>query len=330
MATNINALRLETLVDERLPQKSSGRSDEGDFVLTEFTVEATPLRGGQPEPVKLPQLGSWYSLGPFKGSTVSDAFKKAFIVETNIDLTQAYEDGKLRWRERPEFKDAQIHSLSGDNTATYLFRTITAAEEMPLLVSVGSDDGIQIWLNGKKVLSREVLRPVAPDQDWVELQLAQGENRLLLKINNGDGDYGFYFALSNDQSGMSRVKFESAYADFSMEKYEVKDAIDGNLKSGWSIAAHEPTNRIDHQAVFIPKKPIGSEQGTRLAIRLKQESNRSQHLIGRFRLSLSTASVGLGAKSRRIFAASSRSLPTRAQTSRKRIWRNITGRLIPV
>src|SRR5207249_420102 len=74
------------------------------------------------------------------------------------------------------------------------------------------------------------------------------------------------------------------------EKYGVKDAIDDKPKTGWSIAAHEATNRVDHQAVFVTKQPIGFAEGTRLTIRLKQWSDRSQHLLGRFRLSVSSAS----------------------------------------
>ncbi len=36
--TNTIAFRLEALTDDRLPQKSSGRHEEGDFTLTDFTV----------------------------------------------------------------------------------------------------------------------------------------------------------------------------------------------------------------------------------------------------------------------------------------------------
>ncbi|MEO8429504.1 MAG: PSD1 and planctomycete cytochrome C domain-containing protein, partial [Verrucomicrobiota bacterium] len=135
-ATNITAIRLEVLVDARLPQKSSGRSEEGDFVLTDFSVEAQTVDSAKTEP----------------------------------------------------------------------------------------------------------------------------------------------------------VSFATAYADFSMEKYGVKDAIDDKPKSGWSIAAHEATNRVDHQGVFVTKQPIGFAGGTQLNIRLTQGSDRSQHLLGRFRLSVSTAS----------------------------------------
>jgi hypothetical protein len=93
----------------------------------------------------------------------------------------------------------------------------------------------------------------------------------------------------NDPGGELKrtLSFETAYADCSMEKYGVKEAIDGKRTTGWSIAAYEPTNRVDHVAVFVNKDPL--ELGGVLRFRLHQESDRRQHLLGRFRLSVSTA-----------------------------------------
>ncbi|MFO1499553.1 MAG: PSD1 and planctomycete cytochrome C domain-containing protein [Verrucomicrobiota bacterium] len=285
----ITAVRVEALTDPQLPHQSCGRSEEGDFVLTELTVQATPLHAEQDAPAAPPQLGEWHLLGPFQAGTVGEAFSRDFIGSSKIDLKQTFEDGKIRWTPRTDLNDGQVHELLGENAATYLHRTITTAEARPLLISLGSDDGLQVWLNGKKVLSREVERAVAPNQDSLELQLAKGENQLLLKINNGAGDSGFYFAVNEDQSSLNRLAFETAYADFAMENYGAKEAVDGKPKTGWSIAAHEATNRVDHQAVFVAKKPLGFQGGTRLTIRLKQESERRQHLLGKFRLSISTA-----------------------------------------
>ncbi|RPH35542.1 hypothetical protein EHM92_06015, partial [bacterium] len=39
-------------------------------------------------------------------------------------------------------------------------------------------------------------RAVAPNQDTAQISLRKGKNDLLLKINNGEGNYAFYFSLS--------------------------------------------------------------------------------------------------------------------------------------
>jgi mono/diheme cytochrome c family protein len=285
--TGITAVRLEALADPRLPNKSCGRSEDGDFVLTEFTAEAFAERQSTTRSMAPPQIGHWYALGPFPAETLQDSFSRSFIDERNVDLKQTY--GKLRWTERPDFADGAVHALEGGTAATYLYRTIRVEEARPLTIALGSDDGLQVWLNGKKVLSHEVERAAAPNQDSVELQLVKGENHLLMKVNNGSGDYAFFFAVNQDPGEANRVPFAAAYADYAMEKYGVTEAIDGKPKTGWSIGAFEPANRVDHRAVFITKHPAGFEGGTRLVFHLKQESDRAQHLLGRFRLAVSTA-----------------------------------------
>ena len=60
-------------------------------------------------------------------------------------------------------------------------------------VSLGSDDQIALWLNGKKILSNPSVRAANPDQDFAILELKPGKNDILLKIGNGGGDWSFYF-----------------------------------------------------------------------------------------------------------------------------------------
>jgi hypothetical protein len=50
-----------------------------------------------------------------------------------------------------------------------------------------------VWLNGKGVLSRNVTRACAPDQERVTLDLKAGKNDLLMKVTQGGGEWAFYF-----------------------------------------------------------------------------------------------------------------------------------------
>jgi hypothetical protein len=64
---------------------------------------------------------------------------------------------------------------------------------MDLPISMGSDDGLAVWLNGTKVIAQNVQRACAPDQARVTLKLKAGKNDLLVKVTQGDGDWAFYF-----------------------------------------------------------------------------------------------------------------------------------------
>jgi hypothetical protein len=55
---------------------------------------------------------------------------------------------------------------------------------------IGSDDGIQVWLNGKKVHDKNVKRALKAAEDKVPVELKAGKNLLLLKLDQGDGDGG--------------------------------------------------------------------------------------------------------------------------------------------
>ena len=139
------------------------------------------------------KLGSWHSLGPFTAASFDEAHANNFGPEAGVDLTRTYQEEKIKWTAQSGWKDGQVISLKGDNSATYAFRTINTGVKAALPVELGSDDSIKIWLNEQLVLDKKVKRGVAAGQEKLTLQLAEGENRLLLKVVNASGGYGFIF-----------------------------------------------------------------------------------------------------------------------------------------
>ena len=147
-----------------------------------------------------PQLGPWHSIGPFTADSFDEAHDKAFEPEQEIDLKKSYRNGRLKWQAQPDWKDGAAREFTGENAATYLFRTITVGEALALPVALGSDDSIKVWVNGELVLNNKIQRGLAPDQEQLTIALKPGENQLLLKITNAAGGAGFYFATG--QAGL--------------------------------------------------------------------------------------------------------------------------------
>ena len=52
-----------------------------------------------------------------------------------------------------------------------------------------------MWLNGKNVHTREVQRAYSANEDTVSIHLEAGINRILLKIDNYLGGWGFGVSL---------------------------------------------------------------------------------------------------------------------------------------
>ncbi|HVR75724.1 MAG TPA: PSD1 and planctomycete cytochrome C domain-containing protein [Planctomycetota bacterium] len=139
-----------------------------------------------------PRLGPWIAAGPFGAESFEAAYATAFSPEVGPP-PRVYTGQDASFTPRPELADGAVHALGGENSATYLSRAIQAERSGPLSLSLGSDDAIKAWLNGKEVLARRVTRAAAPDQEKVTVQLEAGENTILLKIVNGSGAGGFYF-----------------------------------------------------------------------------------------------------------------------------------------
>ncbi len=138
----------------------------------------------------------FWGLGPLVPPKGEDAFSYAFPPESGVDLKRAYGEG-VRWRARRRWQDGVVQDLPGPDVAvTYLYRTLTAETPTTVTGYFGSDDALAVWLNGKKVVSQDVLRGPGVNQASAKLKLAAGENRLLLKIVNRRGGYGYYFSLS--------------------------------------------------------------------------------------------------------------------------------------
>ncbi|MEQ8763475.1 MAG: PSD1 and planctomycete cytochrome C domain-containing protein [Planctomycetota bacterium] len=148
-----------------------------------------------------PKLSHWDSLGPFAAKDHRAAHDQDFGPEAGVSLAKRY--GELQWIEHPEWRDGAIHELKGDDSATYLFRTITTDRARPLTLSLGSDDSLKVWLNGRLVLDRFVARAVAANQEVLTVELRAGRNELLMKVANGRGGYAFFFDVRHAIYGQS-------------------------------------------------------------------------------------------------------------------------------
>jgi hypothetical protein len=74
---------------------------------------------------------------------------------------------------------------------SYGYTEIETIHPRETILRCGSDDGIRIWLNGKVVHSHEVGRGYKPCSDEAAIRLEAGVNRLLVKITNYHGAWGF-------------------------------------------------------------------------------------------------------------------------------------------
>jgi hypothetical protein len=174
----------------------------------------------------------WYITGPFPPDANDKLYEASYGPETTdgIDLKRNFGFGNQMWRWEPKLVDDSPVSLADGRNVVYVGRTIYSPTRRPVELSLGSDDGFQLYLNGEEIASRQIDRAVAPDQDRVPIYLRPGRNTLVLKIVNTAGKGGYYYH-ANDPAELSG-DLAAAY----LKPQARTPELNGRLSVAWRTA----------------------------------------------------------------------------------------------
>ena len=143
-------------------------------------------------------ITDWNLIGPFDAPDMS-YLQVAYPPETEIDLSQTYEgkDGnQVGWKkmtaEPSGFMGLENRIFPSERGIVYGLVSVFSPDNREALMLVGSDDGVRIWLSGELVHTNPTYRGAYPDQDRIAVTLKKGWNRLLVKVLQGGGGWGYY------------------------------------------------------------------------------------------------------------------------------------------
>ena len=124
---------------------------------------------------------------------------------------------------------------------SYAYAEIKLDAPQKMILGVGSDDGIQIWLNGEKIHDFWIGRPVVNDADLVSVHFKKGVNTLLLKIQNQQHGWGFSCRpLSETRLTELLVEYAGEGRMDNIQKIvENTEALDLNKEIGPGLSAVE-------------------------------------------------------------------------------------------
>lgn len=156
-------------------------------------------------------IQDWYLVGPFPNPDMS-GFDTAFPPEQGpVDLGATYDGvngAKVGWKRirpagQPPVGPAGMVNLMphfNPNTwvTAYAYTRVVSDRERTATLLAGSDDSITAWVNGEKVLANKAMRAVGLDQERVPIRLREGENTVLLKIDQAGGGWGFVARLADE------------------------------------------------------------------------------------------------------------------------------------
>lgn len=173
--------------------------------LRSEAVEALRKIGRDPQAAVRKQgfVLDWWVVTPIADPD-GKGLERRYFPEERIRLGEVEEaEGKRhRWQKLTDVSlDGRFNLLTSfrrtENAITYAYAEVESPEDRDVLFKIGSDDGVACWLNGERIHLNDAARGLTVDQDVVRARLRKGTNRVLLKIRNQSGDWGFSFRIAD-------------------------------------------------------------------------------------------------------------------------------------
>ncbi|MFM9964108.1 MAG: DUF1553 domain-containing protein [Planctomycetaceae bacterium] len=265
-AGKLNAVRLDTLPDDALPGKGAGFGG-GNFVLSRVSATLTPPNGtrlnGRFVRVELPGKARFLHLAEVQVFTGNDNLApKGEAKQSTTDYGG-------------EAKRANDGNTSGEYTKNSVSHT--ALEDNPWwevdLKTEQPIDRVVLW-NRTDAATEERMR------NFKVLVLNDKHEPVWSKDYVDPPKPSSEFALS----GVRGVPFTTAFADHDQGAgFEAKVVLAPQANKGWSVGGKlgQP-----HSLTLLTSAPVEIAEGSTLTITLEQTSSFENHVLGKFRLSL--------------------------------------------
>jgi len=194
--------------------RNTYRSLDLTFLVSGKDTNAKEYRIGidgiflEPKRIFIPE---WFILGPFPNimnpENIRLGLDSIYPPEKSVDLEITYSGigGKpIRWQyvKTPETGYVSLVDRVSPNelVVTYAVTYIYSTSPRQVNFFIGSDDGTKIFFNNKEIFRYTGIRVAEPDQSELTLNIKPGWNKLLLKIENNLGGYGFYARLLDPEN----------------------------------------------------------------------------------------------------------------------------------
>lgn len=157
----------------------------------------------------------WSVVGFFPNPQPTTLTDAAYEPERDPDAV-SYTDaspGAASWvRTRADDQGyVNLRAMTGEpdratNAIAYAQTWLFSPDERDARYTFGSDDGAILWINGQQIVRDTERHGADPLAHIGTVRLRQGANRVLVKVENGGGDFGFYFGMLDGEVGATGVR----------------------------------------------------------------------------------------------------------------------------
>lgn len=267
--TGVTGVRIDALSDEDLPHQGPGRSGDGNFVLSEFEVLASP-QFVDPAPL----VKAWDFAGTADGWKAGN--------ETRLTT----HEGRIVLEQ--DDKHVQIvadAAAPSDPLVLEITAKLESETELRVRWQTSDDSDFDD--------TRSLEQRVTPgSENWRTYRVAFRPQAPLTRLKIAFRNGGKTVAVDSVRivkrgpAVYSPVKLQNAQADFSQDNFPAASAIDGKRdgnETGWAIA---PQAGRDHVAIFETAEEYAVAGPGLLQAKLIHNYSSGQHSLGRFRVSV--------------------------------------------
>ena len=180
------------------------------------------------------------------------------------------DDSKVKWFEYTSPTDKIVFRKAiskKPNVVAYAYTLIEAPKAGPYILSIGSDEGVCVWVNGKRIHYNLIKRTMKVDDDLIPIYLNKGNNKILVKVEQGKGGWGFILrTLSANEPfisydiDMDNLVIQSKLVLASDEE-KLISIQSGNKKIGTAQLKKDTITQLYQCNIEIPFPSFGHEYG---------------------------------------------------------------------
>ncbi len=149
-------------------------------------------------------IRTWMVIGPFK---YSGGLDEPFPPEKEIRPDAIYPGlgGSVGWTKATASESGYLDlkslfnpgaSIDPDITGiAYAYVEVISPDKRTVRLTLGSNDGAKVWVNGEVIYSEHIPRVAIADQIFLDANLQKGKNTILVKIENLGASWGLYLRL---------------------------------------------------------------------------------------------------------------------------------------
>ena len=169
--------------------------------------------------IGVPYEKTWMVIGPFD---YKDGFHKRYPPEKKTKLDKIYKEQswQVKWQHANDgMEDGFINFKEiferNNWKVAYGLIYIDSADEREVQLRFGSDAGSKVWLNDQEVWKLNRMDPAIFDDNKINVILKEGRNKVLIKVLNTVGDWGFFFRVTDENGiGIEDIRFVAADENF--------------------------------------------------------------------------------------------------------------------